>query len=348
MRSLRDLTEDEAMMPRSSWLSLIVLVVGTAACTGSDDEAGEAADGVELPEMAAAVFDTTSFEVANDEAFRELVPADAQVTRIAGDMQFVEGPVWREGDGGHLIFSDIQANELKRWDGTGGVSTFRAPSGPSNGNTLDAEGRLVTAQHDGRITRTEADSSVVSLVEEYMGDRLSSPNDVVVRSDGTIWFTDPSYGLGDREQETPGNYVYRFDPSTEQITAVITDAEQPNGLCFTPDESTLYLSDSGGSARNIRTFQVASDGTLSGGGVFATIDQGAPDGIRCDARGNVWSSAGDGVRIFAPGGQRIGTIVVPEAPTNLEFGGPDGRTLFITARTSLYSVPVLVGDGTRR
>jgi gluconolactonase len=336
------------MIPSRLCPGLFILALAAAACTAPGDDAGEAADGSEVGEMAEAAFDSTMFDVANEAAFRELVAADAEVTRIAGDMQFIEGPVWRQGDGGHLIFSDIQANELKRWDAVGGVQTFRAPSGPANGNTLDVEGRLVTAQHDGRITRTEADSSVVTLVEEYMGNRLSSPNDVVVRSDGTVWFTDPTYGLGGRERATPGNYVYRFDPSTGGLTAVVTDAEQPNGLCFAPNESTLYVADSGGSMRNIRAFQVGADGTLSDGAIFAIVDQGVPDGIRCDARGNVWSSAGDGVRIFSPEGERIGTIFVPESPTNLEFGGPDGRTVYITARTSLYSVPALVGDARRR
>ncbi len=323
----------------------ISFIFAVGACTASDEDAGLAGD----PEFeeAGAAFDSVTFVVADEAALRAVVSPEATVTRVAGDMRFLEGPVWREGDGGHLLFSDVQANEMKRWDAVAGVQTFRAPSGPSNGNTLDREGRLVTAQHDGRVTRTAADGTVATLVEEYMGNRLSSPNDIVVHSDGTIWFTDPTYGLGGRERETPGNYVYRLDPASGSMTAVITDADQPNGLCFSPNEGTLYLADSG-SARNIRSFQVAADGTVSGGGVFATIDQGAPDGIRCDTRGNVWSSAGDGLRIFSPDGVWIGTIRVPESPANLEFGGPDGRTVFITARTSLYSVPALVGDGSKR
>lgn len=314
------------------------LLLLAAACAEGADRAAERV-------VEAATVE--SFDVANAAAMNELVSPDAQVTRIADGMVFLEGPVWLDDDGGYLVFSDIPANEMKRWDRANGVQTFRSPSGPSNGNTLDREGRLVTAQHDGRITRTEVDGTVVTLVDEYMGNQLSSPNDVVVRSDGTIWFTDPTYGLDGRERETPGNYVYRFDPGSQELTAVVTDAEQPNGLCFSPDEASLYLADTGGSARNIRRFRVADDGSVTGGEVFATIDQGAPDGIRCDQRGNVWSSAGDGVRIFAPTGERIGTIRVPESPANLEFGGPDGRTLFITARTSLYSVPVLVGDAKR-
>jgi gluconolactonase len=326
-------------------LHLVGLLILVPACSADGDGARDAAQTPESPEIA---YESTRFDVVDEAALRQLVAPDAEVTRLASDMMFVEGPVWRADDGGHLIFSDIPANELKRWDPAGGVRTFRAPSGPANGNTLDREGRLVSAQHDGRVTRTEADGTVVTLVEEYMGNRLSSPNDVVVRSDGTIWFTDPTYGLDGRERETPGNYVYRLDPTTGNLTPVVTDAEQPNGLCFSPDESTLYLADSGLGTRHIRAFQVGGDDSLTGGAVLTSIDRGAPDGIRCDERGNVWSSAGDGVRIYSPAGERIGTILVPESPANLEFGGPDGRTIYITARTSLYSVPVLVGDGTRR
>ena len=321
---------------------LFGLALLAAGCGGSDQEPSEG-------QATSEVLSGTEVLVVYDTAtFGELVPADAQVTRVAGDMQFLEGPVWRAEEGGHLLFSDVAANEMKRWDAAGGVTTFRAPSGPSNGNTLDLEGRLVTAQHDGRVTRTEADGSVVTLVEEYMGNALSSPNDVVVKSDGSIWFTDPEYGLGDRERETPGNYVYRFDPGTSTLTAVITDTTQPNGLCFAPDESVLYIADSDPSTRHIRSFSVAAGGTVSGGDVFATLDQGSPDGIRCDERGNVWSSSGDGVQIFSPTGSLIGRVLLPESGANLTFGGADGRTVYVTAKTSLYSFPVLVGDAHQR
>lgn len=292
---------------------------------------------------------TEAFDVADESEFRALLPADAEITKLAGDLMFVEGPVWVDVDGGYLVFSDIPANELKRWDERNGVQTFRAPSGSANGNTLDLEGRLVTAQHDGRVTRTEHDGTVTTLVREVNGDALSSPNDVIVKSDGTIWFTDPPFGLGDNTQETPGNYVYRHDPETSTTTAVVTDMELPNGLCFSPDERTLYVADSAREARHIRAFSVSPDGReVTGGRIIARLDIGAPDGIRCDERGNVWSSSGDGARVYSPEGQLIVRVLLPEAAANLTFGGPSGRTVFFTARTSLYSVPALVGDAHAR
>jgi gluconolactonase len=299
---------------------------------------------------AEAPINDTLFDVVDETEFRALLPVDAELDILAGGLMFVEGPVWIGGsDGGYLVFSDIPANELKRWDPDNGVQTFRAPSDSANGNTLDLEGRLVSAQHDGRITRTEPDGSITTLVREVDGNFLSSPNDVVVKSDGTIWFTDPPYGLGDNTQETPGNYVYRLDPATSTATAMITDTDRPNGLCFSPDERTLYVADSGGQTRHIRAFTVSDDGRSVGGGeVFASIDQGAPDGIRCDARGNVWSSSGDGAQIFSPAGRLIARILLPESAANLAFGGADGRTVFFTARTSLYSLPTRVGDAHAR
>jgi gluconolactonase len=290
---------------------------------------------------------TPSVVVVDPSAAPRLIAPDARVEKLAGGLQFVEGPVWRQEDGGYLIFSDIPANELKRWDRAGGVRTFRAPSGSANGNTLDREGRLLSAEHTGRISRTEKNGTVVTVVDSVQGARLSSPNDVVVKSDGTIWFTDPTYGLGQRKQETPGNYVYRFDPATSSVTAVVRDAVQPNGLAFSPDERILYVADSG-KPRHIRAFTVAADGTVDAGRVFATIDRGGPDGIRCDEFGNVWSSTGDGAQAFSPNGALILRVVLPEAGANVAFGGPTGRTFFITARTSLYAVETLVRGAPRK
>jgi gluconolactonase len=278
----------------------------------------------------------------------QVLAKSAEPRRVAGGMRFIEGPVWvPEPKGGYLVFSDIPANELKRWDPVGGLQTFRAPSGSTNGNTLDREGRLLHAEHSGRIARTEKDGRVVTVVDKVDGLQLSSPNDVVVKSDGTIWFTDPTYGLGQRKQETKGNYVYRFDPATGRATAVVTDDVQPNGLAFSPKEDILYVADSG-KPRHIRAFIVRADGTVDGGRVFATIDQGGPDGIRVDELGNVWSSSGDGAQVFSPAGTRIARILLPEGGANVGFGGADGRTLFITARTSLYAVETLVRDAARR
>jgi gluconolactonase len=270
-----------------------------------------------------------------------LVHAGAKLQKLAGDMKFTEGPVWIPRDGGYLVFSDIPADELKRWSMSEGLKTFRKPSQQSNGNTLDREGRLVTCEHHARrVTRTERDGAVTVLVDSFQGKKLNSPNDVVEHSDGTIWFTDPPYGTPPgAARELEKHYVFRFDPASKRLEIVADDFDMPNGLCFSPDEHTLYVADSG-KPHHIRAFDVTSDGKLRRGRVFCTIDDGAPDGIRCDEHGNVWSSAGDGVHVFAPDGRLLGKISVPETPANLCFGGEDGRTLFITARTSLYAIRV--------
>jgi len=295
--------------------------------------------------VSAALIQTASdFEVVDQAAFQRLFPKNASVQKLAGGFQFVEGPVWVSAPGGgYLVFSDLRANELKRWDPAGGTRTFRAPSGSSNGNTLDREGRLLTAEHAGRLSRTEKDGTVVTLVDAFNGMKLSSPNDVVVRSDGTIWFTDPEYGLAGRKKATPGNYVYRYDERSQTLTPIVTDMANPNGLCFSPDESILYVANSG-KPPQIRAYPIRSSAPAqTEGRVFASIDKGIPDGIRCDELGNVWSSSGDGVQIFSPAGQLIARVLLPESAANLAFGGPAGRTVFMTARTSLYSVESLVG-----
>jgi gluconolactonase len=285
--------------------------------------------------------------MAADEASRLLAPG-AQVKKIAADMKFIEGPVWTDADGGYLVFSDIPNSELKRWDAKNGLTTFRHPSNQTNGNTRDREGRLVSCEHEARrVTRTESDGSVAVLVDAYQGEKFNSPNDVVVKSDGSIWFTDPSYGLAKGQKpDLDKHFVFRFDPETKELKTVADDFDQPNGLCFSPDERKLYIADSG-KPRHIRAFDVKPDGSLAGGEVLCVIDKGVPDGIRCDEKGNIWSSAGDGVQVFSPDGKLILKIAVPESPANLCFGGADGKTLFITARTSLYSIETNV-SGTAR
>ncbi|MBM3786091.1 MAG: SMP-30/gluconolactonase/LRE family protein [Acidobacteria bacterium] len=285
--------------------------------------------------LLAAVCFAADFEIKDEAEFKKLFPAGAKVTRLETNLQFVEGPAWTPG--GFLVFSDIPANELKRWDPKGGLTTFRKPSNNANGNTVDQQGRLVTAEHTAhRISRTAKDGTVATLVESFEGKMLNSPNDVVVKSDGTFWFTDPDYGLGGRKKEQAGNYVYRFDERTGALLPVVKDFDKPNGLCFSPDEKKLYVADSG-KPRHIRVFDVNSDGTVGGGRVFASIDKGGPDGIRCDEGGRVWSSSGDGAQIFAADGHLIARILLPEAAANLTFGP---KTLYLTARKSLYSVPV--------
>jgi gluconolactonase len=289
---------------------------------------------------AAALLSFHPAVVAADPDFEKIVPATAKLEKLATGMRFTEGPQWIPRDGGYLVFSDIPANELKKWTKSEGVTTFRAPSNNANGNTLDLEGRLLTAEHGARrVSRTEKDGTVVTLVDSYNGKKLNSPNDLVVKSDGTIWFTDPPYGIRPEQKEQPGNFVYRFDPKTKSIAPVVTDFDMPNGLCFSPDEKKLYIADSG-KPRHIRVFDVQEDGTLANGRVFCTIDAGVPDGIRADRDGRIWSSAGDGVQIFAPDGKRFGRIPVPESAANLAFGGENMSTLFITARKSLYSIEV--------
>jgi gluconolactonase len=283
---------------------------------------------------------TADFDVKDQAAFARVVPEGAKLEKLGSGMGFLEGPAWDQR--GFLVFSDIPNDEIKKWSADGGVSTFRKPSQNANGNTFDAKGILYTAEHSGRrISVTDQSGNVSTLVDKYDGKKFSSPNDVVVRSDGTVWFTDPDYGLGKNTKEQEGNYVYRFDPKAKQVEAVIKDFDKPNGLCFSPNEERLFVADSG-KPHHIRMFNVTKPGPATGGAVFCVIDKGGPDGIRCDNAGRIWSSAGDGVHVFDQAGKLIGKILVPETPANLCFGGKEGKTLFITARKSLYSIQTSV------
>jgi len=280
------------------------------------------------------------------DAFARLVSPDAKVEKLAGDLKFCEGPCWTDSDGGYLVFSDIPASEIKKWDGKN-LTVYREHTNNANGNTRDLQDRLVTCEHTSRsVTRMDRDGSVAVLVHTYEGKTLNSPNDVVVKSDGTIWFSDPSYGINPKQQELDGHYVFRFDPDSQKLTKIAEGFDQPNGLCFSPDEKKLYIADSG-KPHHVRVFDVHDDNTLSGGEVFCVIDKGVPDGMRVDSVGNLWSSAGDGVQIFSAAGKLVGRIPVPESPANLCFGGQDGKTLFMTARTGLYSIKTLVRGASR-
>jgi gluconolactonase len=279
---------------------------------------------------------------ATADDFSRCVDPTAVVRKLAGDMKFTEGPVWVPRDGGYLIFSDIPADELKRWSEKDGLTTFRKPSHNTNGNILDAEGRLVSCEHSGRrLSILEADGTLHTLVDRFEGKAFNSPNDLVIAKDGAVYFTDPDYGLSGQTSEIGGNWVFRFDPKTKSLRVLAKDFDKPNGIALSPDGKRLYVADSG-KPKHIRVFDVDADGGISNSRVFCTIDKGAPDGIRCDADGRVWSSAGDGVRVFDPSGKMLGTIPVPESPANLCFGGADGKTLFMTARTSLYAIDVRV------
>ena len=323
----------------------------------------------------AVALHAADFQIAHAAEFAKCVPGDAKVMKLAGELGFIEGPVWIKEGRGYLVFSDIPNDQLKRWSPSGGLkiafsdiandqlnrwspagdlTTYRQPSQNANGNTTDLEGRLVTCEHSGRrVAVQEKGGAVKTLVDSFEGKKFNSPNDVVVKSDGTVFFTDPDYGLKTNPttkqkegREQPGNFVYRHDPKTGKTTALVRDFVQPNGLAFSPDEKTLYIADSG-APRHIRRFDVAADGTVSGGQVFCKIDVGVPDGIRVDRVGRVWSSAGDGVQIFSPDGTLVGKILVSESPANLCFGGDDGKTLFITARKSLYAIKVAVAGAAR-
>jgi len=278
------------------------------------------------------------FEIADAE-FRRLIPEDTLVERIAGGLRFTEGPVWH---GDHLLFSDIPSNRIVCWralpEGPE-LTTFRTPSGNSNGLTLDRSGRLVACEHSGRrVSRLEADGSVTVLADRYQGARLNSPNDVVVRSDGSVYFTDPPYGLRNATEgkELPYNGVFRLTPEGE-LLLVADDFERPNGLAFSPDETVLYVDDT--ARHHIRSFAVRPDGSVSGGGVFAELraaEPGGPDGMKVDAEGNVYCTGSGGIWVFTPTGRKLGRIVLPEQPANLAWGDVDWRTIFVTARTSVY------------
>jgi gluconolactonase len=270
----------------------------------------------------------------------DILPPTAKLETLATNLHFTEGPTWITTglDAPYLLFSDIPTSTLHKWSPKTGLSTFRHPSHQTNGNTTDRQGRLISCQHQSRtLTRTESDGTLTTLADSYNGKRLNSPNDAVVKSDGTIWFTDPTYGIKPHEKEQPHNHVFRLNPETKQLTAVATDFDQPNGICFSPDERTLYVADSG-KPHHIRSFTVTKDNTLTDGKVFATISPGLPDGIRCDAAGRLWSSAGDGAQVFSPAGTPLGRIPTPSPAANLTFGGPTGQTLFLTAQSSLHSI----------
>jgi gluconolactonase len=284
-----------------------------------------------------------------DRRFYDLTVPIADVELLYDGCRWAEGPVWF-ADHGALVWSDIPNQRLLRWIEGQGVSVFRSRTEFVNGNTRDREGRLVSCEHGGRrVIRLEPDGSITTIADRHDGKRLNSPNDVVVKSDGSVWFTDPDYGiLSDYEgykspREQAGNYVFRVDPATGETRIVADDFVKPNGLCFDADEKQLYIADSGRShdpdgPHHIRVFDVAEDGTLSNGRVFCEVDPGVPDGFRLDVHGNVWTSCQNGVICFAPDGTALGKIRFPSMVANLTFGGPRRNRLFVTATNAVYAV----------
>lgn len=276
----------------------------------------------------------------------------AKVERIATGMRWSEGPVWF-GDGRFLLWSDIPNNRIMKWEeSTGAVSVFRKPSNNSNGNTRDRQGRLLTCEHDARrVTRTEYDGSITVIADAFDGKPLNSPNDIVCCTDGSIWFTDPPFGIlgfyeGHKEKpELPTN-VYRWDPKTKKLSVVIGDISRPNGLAFSPDETKLYVVEAGVTPRVIRVYDVSRNGTeLENGQTFLSAeDNGTPDGFRVDVDGNLWVGWGmgkpglDGVSVFNPEGKLIGRIDLPERCGNVCFGGRHRNRLFMCGSTSMYSL----------
>lgn len=257
----------------------------------------------------------------------------APAEKLAGGFQFTEGPLWVAAKN-ELIFSDIPADRIVRFK-DGKCETFRTPSHNANGLTLDKQGRLIACEHGSRsVTRTEADGKITTLAERFEGKRLNSPNDVVVKSDGAIYFTDPPFGVKRGEQELDFQGVYRIAPDGKTLTVAARDFAKPNGLAFTPDEKVLYINDT--ERGQIRAFDVVADGTLSKSRVFAQAP--GADGMKVDTEGNVYCACKGGVMVFDRTGKHLGTFTTPDQPTNCGFGDADWKTLFITARPSLYRV----------
>ena len=277
-----------------------------------------------------------------DDLFRDVVGEDVAVERLATGFDFTEGPVWHPHEK-HLIFSDMPGDHMRRWTAADGITTFRKPSNMANGNTYDGRGRLVTCEHaTSRVTRTEADGTITVLATHYRGKQLNSPNDIVVKRDGRIYFTDPTYGRMhyygvERAMELDFRGVYRVEEDGSDLTLLADDFMQPNGLCFSRDEGRLFVNDT--DRGHIRVFDVGADGLISGGAVWAEVKgsgEGAPDGMKIDRDGNLYCCGPGGLHVFAPDARPLGVIWVPETVANFTWGDDDLMSIFLTASTSLY------------
>lgn len=287
------------------------------------------------------------FEI-NDPHFAHLILPNAPLEELASGFRWIEGLVWI-ADANCLLFQDLPRDRTMRWIEGGGVSTYRSPSAYANGQSRDRNGRLISCSHRKRcLFRTEHDGRITCLVDRFEGKRLNAPNDVVVKSDGTIWFTDPLYGIqsdyeGGRQTSERPPALFRFDPAKNDLTIAADDFDGPNGLAFSPDESRLYVSETGDQNTDdpkqfIRAFDVDETGTLHGGGVFHKITPGYADGLRVDEEGNLWSSAADGVHCIDRHGRLLGKIYVPHRVSNIAFGGVFNNRLFIGGSHTLYSI----------
>ena len=283
-----------------------------------------------------------------DPKFAHYLLANAALEELASGFRWIEGLVWM-GDADCLLFQDLPRNRTMRWIEDAGISTYRCPSHYANGQCRDRQGRLISCSHRERcLFRTELDGTLTRLVDRHDGRRLNSPNDVAVKSDGSIWFTDPLYGIqsdyeGGRQASEQPPALYRFDPGNGNINLMAGDFDGPNGLAFSPDETRLYVAETGDQTTDnpkqyIRVFDVASDGGLSGGGIFHKIEPGYADGLCMDEEGNLWSSAADGVHCIDPDGRLLGKIRVPYRVSNLTFGGPFRNRLFIGGSHTLYAI----------
>jgi gluconolactonase len=283
----------------------------------------------------------------SDDRMYGLIDQSAGLRVVANNFRFVEGPVW-EPEHKSLLFSDIVGDTLYRWSAEEGLRVVRKPSNMANGNTYDREGRLLTCEHaTSRVVRTEPDGSLTVIASHYDGKELNSPNDIVVRSDGLIYFTDPlagrtsAYGV-EREAELPFQGVYCVNPQTGDITLLVRDFKLPNGLCFSPDERQLFVNDT--LRGHIRVFDVLADGTLIDGRLWTRVEgegPGVPDGMKFDRSGYLYCTGPDGIHVFAADTTPLGVITLPEMPSNFTWGGEDGSTLFITAETSVYALQML-------
>lgn len=295
------------------------------------------------------------FEI-NSKEFYSIISNESRLEKIATDFQYIEGPVWNARED-FLLFSDIPRNRIFKWSQKEGITIFCKPSGNSNGLTYDKEGHLIICEHGNRrLSKYREEvfqnrygfSSFVSstyaiLADSFFGKRLNSPNDVVTKSDGMIYFTDPPYGIEPEQQELPFQGVFRVDPNNKELTLLVKDFDRPNGLAFSPDENIIYIADSS-ERSHIRAFDVNPDGTLSNSRIFSEIrseKRGGPDGMKVDVEGNLYTTAPGGIWVFSPEGKKLGVIKTPIGPSNCAWGGADWRSLFITAK-SLFRIQLAI------